>query len=36
VIVEQGNEVKFFNADPGIVFAGTMDRMASGDQSGQN
>jgi len=36
VIVEQGNEVKFFNSEPGIVFAGTMDRMASGDQSGQN
>src|ERR1700716_398669 len=36
VIVEQGNEVKFFSADPGIVFAGTMDRMASGEQSGQN
>jgi hypothetical protein len=36
VIVEQGNEVKFFNAQPGIVFAGSMDRMASGDQSGQN
>jgi hypothetical protein len=36
VIVEQGNEVKFFNAQPGIVFDGTMDRMASGDQSGQN
>jgi hypothetical protein len=36
VIVEQGNEVKFFNAQPGIVFAGTMDRMASVDQSGQN
>jgi hypothetical protein len=36
VIVEQGNEVKFFNADPGIVFSGTMDRMASGDESGQN
>jgi hypothetical protein len=36
VIVEQGNEVKFFNAQPGIVFDGTMDRMASGDESGQN
>src|ERR1700730_6757273 len=36
VIVEQGNEVKFFNAQPGIVFAGSMDRMASGDESGQN
>ena len=36
VIVEQGNEVKFFSADAGIVFAGTMDRMASGDESGQN
>jgi hypothetical protein len=36
VIVEQGNEVKFFNAQPGIVFAGTMDRMATGDESGQN
>lgn len=36
VIVEQGNEVKFFNAQPGIVFSGTMDRMANGDESGQN
>jgi len=36
VIVEQGNEVKFFNAQPGIVFDGTMDRMASGDDSSQN
>ena len=36
VIVEQGSEVKFFNAQPGIVFDGTMDRMASGDESGQN
>ncbi|HEY4845103.1 MAG TPA: hypothetical protein VII89_05365 [Candidatus Dormibacteraeota bacterium] len=36
VIVEQGNEVKFFNAQPGIVFSGTMDRMANGEESGQN
>ena len=36
VIVERGNQVKFFSADPGFVFAGTMDRMASGDESGQN
>jgi hypothetical protein len=36
VIVEQGSEVKFFSADPGIVFAGTMDRMPSGQESGQN
>jgi len=36
VIVEQGNEVKFFNAEPGIVFTGTMDRIANGEQSGQN
>jgi hypothetical protein len=36
VIVEQGSEVKFFSADPGVVFAGTMDRMASGNSSGEN
>src|ERR1700737_1411964 len=36
VIVEQGNEAKFFNPQPGIVFSGTMDRMANGDESGQN
>jgi hypothetical protein len=36
VIVEQGSEVKFFSADPGVVFDGTMDRMASGDSSGEN
>jgi hypothetical protein len=36
VIVEHGSEVKFFSADPGVVFAGTMDRMASQDSSGEN
>jgi hypothetical protein len=36
VLVERGNQVKFFSADPGVVFAGTMDRMASGEQPGEN
>jgi hypothetical protein len=36
VLVERGNEIKFISADPGIVFAGTIDRMASGEQSGED
>jgi hypothetical protein len=36
VLVEQGNEIKFISGDPGIVFAGTIDRMAIGGNSSQN
>jgi hypothetical protein len=36
VLVEQGNEIKFISGDPGIVLAGTIDRMASGEESGEN
>jgi hypothetical protein len=36
VLVEGGNQIKFIAADPGIVFAGTIDRMASGQHSGEN
>jgi hypothetical protein len=31
VLVEQGNEIKFISGDPGVVFAGTVHRMARGD-----
>jgi hypothetical protein len=31
VVVEQGNQIKFISGDPGIVLAGTIDRMASGE-----
>jgi hypothetical protein len=36
VLVEKGNEIKFISANPGAVFAGTVDRMASGENSGDN
>jgi hypothetical protein len=36
VLVERGNEIKFIAADPGTVFAGTVDRMASSQDSGGN
>jgi hypothetical protein len=36
VLVERANEIKFISANPGSVFAGTVDRMASGDNSGDS
>ena len=36
VLVERGDQIKFISADPGVVFAGTIDRMASGEDSGEN